>query len=191
MESRHMPSTVFRWILWAGLSACISPVGVARSQETLPESTGSLSDSQSSKTQQSQTNGSSGSEGESEQKKPRGSRGSFVIAPLPISSPALGTGIIPIVGYIFPLRRDDTVSPPSVVGVAGLATNNDSRGFAAYADLYMKEKTYRVTAGYVRGTLNYDLYGVGLIAANAGLKLPLSQSGQVLRAEALRRVGWG
>jgi outer membrane protein assembly factor BamA len=74
--------------------------------------------------------------------------------------------------------------------MAGLATNNDSRGFAAYADLYMKEKTYRVTAAYVRGTLNYDLYGVGLIAANAGLKLPLSQSGQVLRAEALRRVGW-
>ena len=185
-----MPSTVFRWILWAGLSVCISPIGVARAQENLPESTGSLSDSQSSKTQQSQTNGSSETEEESEQKKPRGSRGSFVIAPLPISSPALGTGIIPVVGYIFPFRRDDTVSPPSVVGVAGLATNNDSRGFAAYADLYMKEKTYRVTAVYVRGTLNYDLYGVGLIAANAGQKLPLSQSGQVLRAEALRRVGW-
>jgi len=74
--------------------------------------------------------------------------------------------------------------------MAGIATNNGSRGFAGYADLYMKEKTYRVSAAYVRGTLNYDLYGVGLIAANAGLKLPLSQSGQVLRAEALRRVGW-
>jgi hypothetical protein len=54
----------------------------------------------------------------------------------------------------------------------------------------MKEKTYRVTAAYVRGNLNYDLYGVGLVAGNAGLKLPLEQSGQVLRAEALRRVGW-
>jgi hypothetical protein len=190
MESHHMPSTVFRWILWAGLSACISPVGVAQAQQNLPESTGSLSDSQSSKTQQSETNGSSGAEGESEQGKPPGPRGSFVIAPLPISSPALGTGIIPVVGYIFPFRRDDTVSPPSVVGMAGIATNKGSRGFGAYADLYMKEKTYRVSAAYVRGTLNYDLYGVGLIAANAGLKLPLSQSGQVLRAEALRRVGW-
>src|SRR5947209_11124273 len=154
MELHHMPSTVCRWILSACLSACISPVGVARAQENLPESTGSLSDSQSSKTQQSQTNGSSGTEEESEQKKPRGSRGSFVIAPLPISSPALGTGIIPVVGYIFPFRRGDTVSPPSVVGVAGLATNNDSRGFAAYADLYMKETTYRVTSASVRGTLN-------------------------------------
>jgi hypothetical protein len=190
MKSHHMPSTVFRWILWAGLYACISPVGTARAQQNLPESTGSPSDSQSMKTQSSETNGSSGDEAESEQGKPSTKKGSFVIAPLPISSPALGTGIIPVVGYIFPFRRDDIVSPPSVVGVAGLATNNGSRGFAAYADLYMKQKAYRVSAAYVRGNLNYDLYGVGLIAGNAGLKLPLSQTGQVLRAEALRRVGW-
>ena len=190
MESHHRPGTVCQWILGACLSACISPVGVARAQENLPGSTVCLSDSQSSKTQHSQANAGSGTERNPEQKKSHRSRGSFVIAPLPISSPALGTGIIPVAAYIFPFRRGDTVSPPSVVGMAGLATNNDSRGFAAYADLYMKEKTYRVTAAYVRGTLNYDLYGVGFIAANAGQKLPLSQSGQVLRAEALRRVGW-
>jgi hypothetical protein len=190
MKSHGMPSAAFRWILWAGLFACISRVGTARAQQNLPESTSSVSDSQSSKTQSSETNGSSGDKGKSEQGKPSSPKGSFVIAPLPISSPALGTGIIPVVGYIFPFRRDDTVSPPSVVGVAGLATNNGSRGFAAYADLYMKQKTYRVSAAYVRGNLNYNLYGVGLIAGNAGLKLPLSQTGQVLRAEALRRVGW-
>ena len=66
------------------------------------------------------------------------SRGSFIVAPMPISSPALGTGIVPVVGYIFPFRKSDTVSPPSVVGVAGLITNNGSRGFAAYADLFMQ-----------------------------------------------------
>jgi surface antigen Omp85-like protein len=188
-----MSSTAFRWtrwILWAGLCASTSPIGVARAQQNLPESTGAALDAQSSTTQSSEANGGSGNKGESEQEKSSTSRGSFVIAPLPISSPALGTGIIPVVGYIFPFRRDDKVSPPSVVGAAGLATNNGSRGFAAYADLYMKEKTYRVSAAYVRGNLNYDLYGVGLIAGNAGLKLPLSQTGQVLRAEALRRVGW-
>jgi outer membrane protein assembly factor BamA len=74
--------------------------------------------------------------------------------------------------------------------MAGIVTNNGSRGFGAYADLYMKEKTYRVTAVYVRGNLNYDLYGVGLAAGNAGQKLPLEQSGQVFRSEVSRRVGW-
>jgi len=190
MESHHVPSAAFRWILWVGLCACISSAGVARAQQNLPESTGSLSESQPSKAPSSETNESSGTVAETERGKSSGPRGSFVIAPLPISSPALGTGIVPVVGYIFPFRKDDTVSPPSVVGMAGVATNNGSRGFGAYADLYMKEKTYRVSAAYVRGNLNYNLYGVGLIAGNAGLKLPLSQSGQVLRAEALRRVGW-
>jgi hypothetical protein len=120
---------------------------------------------------------------------PPSRRGSFVVAPLPISSPALGSGIVPILGYIFPFRKDDHVSPPSVVGVAGLVTSNGSRGFAAYADLFMKEKTYRITTGYVRGNLNYDLYGVGLAAGNAGHKLPLEQSGEVFRSEVLRQVG--
>src|SRR5262249_17069740 len=34
-------------------------------------------------------------------------RGDFVFAPIPISSPALGAGIVPIFGYIFPLRTND------------------------------------------------------------------------------------
>src|SRR5690349_1885433 len=102
MKTHHMPGTVFRWLLRAGLCGCIFPVGTARAQQNLPESTGSVSDSQSSKTQLSETKGCSGNEGESEHGKPSNKKGSFVIAPLPISSPALGTGIIPVVGYIFP-----------------------------------------------------------------------------------------
>jgi hypothetical protein len=119
-----------------------------------------------------------------------GGRGSFIIAPLPISSPALGTGLVPILGYIFPFRKSDTVSPPSVVGVAGLITDNGSRGFAVYADLFIKKDTYRITSGYVRGNINYDLYGIGVSEAREGLKLPLEQSGQVFRGEFLRRLGW-
>jgi Omp85 superfamily domain len=117
-------------------------------------------------------------------------RGSLVVAPMPISSPALGTGLVPVLGYIFPLRKDDKISPPSVVGAAGLVTNNGTRGFAAFVDLFVAEDTYRITSFYVRGNLNYDLYGVGISAGRAGLKLPLEQTGQVFRGEVLRRIGW-
>ena len=123
-------------------------------------------------------------------KKATGRRGSFVVAPLPISSPALGTGIVPVLGYIFPFRKDDQVSPPSVIGVAGLATDNGSRAFATYTDLFMRKGTFRISALYARGNINYNLYGIGLIAGNAGRKLPLQQTGQVFRTEVLRRVGW-
>ena len=73
-------------------------------------------------------------------------RGSLVVAPMPISSPALGTGLVPVLGYIFPLRKDDKISPPSVVGAAGSVTNNGTRGFAAFADLFVAEDTYRITS---------------------------------------------
>jgi hypothetical protein len=122
--------------------------------------------------------------------KSSGRRGSFVVAPLPISSPALGTGIVPVLGYIFPLRKDDKVSPPSVVGAAGLATDNGSRGFALYTDLFIKQDTYRITAIYVHGNINYDLYGIGVSEERQGRKLPLEQSGQVFRAEMSRRLFW-
>jgi hypothetical protein len=114
-------------------------------------------------------------------------RGSFVIAPIPISSPAIGSGVVLALGYIFPFSKTDTVSPPSVIGAAGLYTNNNTRGFALGGQFYLKQNTYKVTAGFGRGNVNYDLYGSGKFA---GLELPLEQAGQTFRGEFLRRVGW-
>ncbi|HTQ61026.1 MAG TPA: BamA/TamA family outer membrane protein [Candidatus Solibacter sp.] len=113
---------------------------------------------------------------------------SFVIAPLPISSPALGSGIVPVFAYIFPLDKADKTSTPSVIGAAGLITDNGTRGFALAGELYFKEDSYRVTAAFARGNLNYDLYGLG--AGSSQSSLPLNQTGQVLFAEFLRRLGW-
>jgi hypothetical protein len=180
------------WILWLVLSACISlPRPTSAQEKKNPEKAEvSATDSQQKDTPAEQTTASANGEVKSEQKKTNSRRGSFVIAPLPISSPALGTGIIPVVGYIFPFSRDDKVSPPSVVGMAGLATNNGSRALGAYADLFLRKNTFRITGTYARGNLNYDLYGIGLAEENAGRKLPLEQTGQVFRGELLRRVGW-
>ncbi|HEX4919965.1 MAG TPA: hypothetical protein VFV92_04420, partial [Candidatus Bathyarchaeia archaeon] len=113
-----------------------------------------------------------------EKAKEREHRGSFVIAPLPISSPAIGSGIVPVVGYIFPFNKADKVSPPSVVGAAGLLTNNGTRVLAVGGQLYFKENRYQITAGFVRGNINYDLYGS---QAFSGLKLPLKQTSQGFR----------
>jgi Omp85 superfamily domain len=119
--------------------------------------------------------------------KKKSSRGALVPAPLPIVSPAIGKGIIPGLGYIFPFSKEDKISPPSVVGAAGMFTNNGSRGFGIGADLYMKEDTYEVTSFYAHGNVNYNLYGSGVLD---GLKLPLVQSGELFRAEFLRRTWW-
>jgi Omp85 superfamily domain len=123
---------------------------------------------------------------ESEKKK-KTHRGTFVPAPLPIVSPAIGKGIIPGLGYIFPFSKNDKLSPPSVIGAAGMFTDNGSRGFGVGADVYMKEDTYEITAMYGRGNVNYNLYGSGIFS---GLELPLEQSGHLFRGEFLRRLWW-
>jgi len=118
------------------------------------------------------------------------SRGSFVLAPLPISSPALGSGIIPIGAYIFSLSSRDKISPPSVIGAAGLITDNDTRAFAVFGQLFFKRDTYRFTGAFFQGNLNYNLYGTGAVAGNEGLKIPLSQEGSIFFLEALRQLKW-
>src|SRR5205823_1049384 len=117
-------------------------------------------------------------------------RGSLVMAPLPLVNPAIGSGIIPIVGYIFPFSRNDKVSPPSTIGGGGLITNNGTRAWALGGQLFLKQDTYEVTAGYVKGNLNYSLYGIGIVAGNAGLQLPLEQTGHGFFGEVVRRIVW-
>ena len=122
-----------------------------------------------------------------DQKKKKPSRGAFVVAPLPISSPAIGTGLVPVIGYIFPFSTKDKVSPPSTIGAAGLITNNGSRGFAVGGQLFFDEDRYEITSGFVHGNVNYNIYGTG---DATGLELPLAQTGYAFFAEGLRRVGW-
>lgn len=151
----------------------------ASEQEFIPTSPKTLEDSaQSTAPPQTETE---------PKKKKRGVLEGIVVAPLPISSPAIGTGVIPLLGYIFPISSKDKVSPPSFVGVAGLVTDNGSRAFAIEGQLYLKEARYRITSGFARGNLDYDIYGNGMAA---GLRLPLVQTGEIFFGEFLRRVGW-
>jgi hypothetical protein len=111
----------------------------------------------------------------------------LVIAPLPISSPAIGSGIIPVLADIFPINKNDKVSPPSMIGAAGLFTDNGSRGFAVGGQLFLKENTYEITSGFIHGNANYNIYGNEIAP---GLKLPLNQTGEAFLGEFLRRLFW-
>jgi len=142
----------------------------------------------------SQTSGGSAGDSESgvqhekSQKQAHQKRVALVVAPLPISSPALGSGIVPVVAYIFPASSSDKISPPSVVGAVGLVTDNGSRALALGGEVYFKQNSYRTTAIYARGNLNYDLYGLG--SGDSQPKLPLKQTGQLAFGEFLRRTWW-
>jgi hypothetical protein len=44
---------------------------------------------------------------------------------------------------------------------------------------------------YARGNIDYNLYGPGFANGNAGLKLPLEQTGDFFFFEFMRRAGLG
>jgi hypothetical protein len=117
-------------------------------------------------------------------------RGSIVAVPIPISSPAIGSGVVLAGGYIFPLQKSDKVSQPSAIGTAVLITDNGSRGWALGGDFYFKQDTYHVTTIYFRGNLDYNFYGIGTSSGDAGRKLPLTQAGQAFMGDFLYRLGW-
>ena len=116
--------------------------------------------------------------------------GSIVVAPIPLASPAIGNGVILIGGYIFPLRKSDTVSPPSIVGGAWVGTDNGSRAWVAGTELFFNQDRYHVVSGFAHGDLYYNFYGTGTISGDAGRKFALNQTGDVFFGEVLRRTFW-
>ncbi|MGA7710111.1 MAG: hypothetical protein WCD77_20155, partial [Acidobacteriaceae bacterium] len=173
------------WLLGvAALGFFISAVGYSQTSATI-----SNAQKVSQPVQQAGPTEAKSTEKEKKKKKKKKllPRGSIAAAPIPISSPAIGSGIVPVVGYIFPLSLKDKKSPPSVIGAAGLLTNNSSRGFALIGQFFMKEDTYELTAGYVHGNLDYNIYGESILQ---GQKLGLEQTGDGYMVEFLRRIAW-
>jgi Omp85 superfamily domain len=197
-----------RWILlllFMVWGSCFSLAQTSRTQDTLPSDRLSVAEAQDAQgaTQPPSSNPHSnpsadnpaGRQGRKKQDKKHkwhlgGPNGSIVAAPLPIVSPALGAGIIPVLGYITPIPAKDKVIEPSVVGAGGLITNNGTRGFGLATDLYLDKARYEVETAYAHGNIDYNLYGVGFVNGNAGFKLPLQQTGYFFFLKMLRKIGW-
>ena len=118
-------------------------------------------------------------------------KGEWLLAPIPISSPAIGSGLEWAVARVFPLNKKDEVSPASAVGVAGIFTNNGSRGVAIGGKLYMKEDKYRVAVGIANASVNFDVYGIGENAGRQGVYIPLNVDGRAGIGEFLYRLRKG
>ena len=113
----------------------------------------------------------------------------IVVAPFPISNPALGSGLVVVGGYLFPISKKDETSPNSMIGGGGFYTSNGSWLWGAGAKLYLKHDRYRITGVFGRAQLHYDLYGIGNAAGSQSTFIPINQGGRALLVEPLIRVG--
>ena len=121
--------------------------------------------------------------------KKREKRGSLIIAPIPISSPAFGSGLLIISGYVFKFNETDQKSPPSWLGGAGVFTNNGSRGLALGGRLYLQENKYQATFAGIKGRANLDFFGIGRIPGRSPIVVPLRMEGSIFFGELMRNVG--
>jgi hypothetical protein len=121
-------------------------------------------------------------------KKKTEKRGSLVIAPIPISSPAFGSGLLLITGYVFKLNENDKTSPPSWLGGAGAFTNNGTRALVLGSRLYFKENKYQTTMAVGKGRANLDFFGIGRIPGRAPISVPLSMDGTIFFGELMRKT---
>ena len=120
-------------------------------------------------------------------KKPK--RGQLIIAPIPITSPAVGSGLVLAVGYVFKLNQDDELSPPSTIGVAGAFTSSGSRGGGIGGRLYFSENKYQTTFAIIKGRVNFDFFGIGRIPGRPPISVPLKTGGTIFFGEFLRNLG--
>ncbi|NDV53018.1 hypothetical protein [Salipiger sp. PrR003] len=82
------------------------------------------------------------------------SNGSIVVAPIPLSNPSLGSGLIVGGGYIF---QSDAESDTSFFGLAAMRTDNGSEAVGAALNLSFGEGRWGVKLAYGKADVNYSL----------------------------------
>jgi len=99
--------------------------------------------------------------------------GSFILAPIPIKSPTIGTGLALTGAYLFKTDKD---SDTSFLGVAGFRTDNGSEGVGLAGSISWGSN--RWTIGAVAGVVDvtYDFYVPGA----GGRTVSLQQDGTLI-----------
>jgi Omp85 superfamily domain len=110
-----------------------------------------------------------------------------LVAPLPFKNSQIGWGMAVMAALIHRFDADTTVKP-STGAIAGLASENGSWGVMGMEMARFDQDTWRArgVAGYM--DLQYDFYGVGIDAGEAGQAVPIDQTFFVASGALLRRV---
>lgn len=73
--------------------------------------------------------------------------GDFVVVPIPISNPTLGTGLVAGAAYFYPQTQEQKeAEPPSVTGLGAMYTTSDSRALVLGHQSYWGKNRWRMTA---------------------------------------------
>ena len=109
----------------------------------------------------------------------------IVAVPIPLSDPALGSGVAPVGMFLY--------SPPGsggpwTTGVGGLFTSTKSYALGFLQKARLNDDQFRLTAIAGYGSFNLKFFGVGGALASQDRSIDINQRGEVAELEGLVRV---
>ena len=85
-------------------------------------------------------------------------KGNFVVVPIPISNPTIGTGLVAGAAYFYKQTEEQAkVQPASVTGAGGLYTDNDSKAIVIGHQGYWSKNRWRDTSAIGAADLRLSL----------------------------------
>jgi hypothetical protein len=116
----------------------------------------------------------------------KASKGNFLVVPIPLSNPTLGTGLILGAGYFYAQTAEQKAAQPaSVTGAGGMYTSDDSWALALGQASYWAEDKWRFKGGIGYANLQLTLPTPGNIGEEADWDL----EGGFLNAQIARKIG--
>ena len=117
-----------------------------------------------------------------------GQKGSWVLAPIPISNPTLGAGLQAVLLYLHPKTNEGSDIPNTTSGVTGMYTDNKSWAAGAFHDGNWANDTYRYRVFLMAGDFNLKFYGIGDDSLFLNRPVGYDMKALVLGSRLLRRV---
>ncbi|MEJ2603757.1 MAG: BamA/TamA family outer membrane protein [Gammaproteobacteria bacterium] len=114
----------------------------------------------------------------------------LVIAPYPSRSPQLGWTLSAMAGYFMDLDEQAENTRPSIVGLFGMYSQNDSYAGGVFSNFKLLGDRLRIKAAALYADVNYRFYGIGSDEGNAGRSVEIEQEMPIYHASAMWRV-WG
>lgn len=118
-------------------------------------------------------------------KEERSAKPSFVVLPIPLSNPALGSGLV-LAGVSF--YQPEGSPRPWMTGAGVLWTDNGSRGGGVFQKAYLAGDKYRISGFAGGANLNLNFYGIGASDAGRDISIPINQNGRVVKVDGFRKV---
>lgn len=98
--------------------------------------------------------------------------GSIIVAPIPFSNPAIGSGLALGAGYLF---KTDPSADTSVIGIGAMQSSNGSQAHGLMLNIALPENRWTFDATFAQADIRYDFF-------SGATKIPIRQDGSLAQA---------